>query len=313
MRVCVTGASGFIGSAVISALLRENLDVSGVVRACSSVQNFGFDCHEVPDVNATTRWGEVLRGVSCVVHCAAISTSERRANSKKLHAIRSVNVDGTMNLAVQAASAGVQRFILLSSIKVHGEMTHLRSPFKNDDALRPSTVYSMSKLEAEMGLRKISNKTGMEFVIIRPPLVYGPNAKGNFAMLAKLVEYGIPLPLLSAKNQRSMISIDNLVDLVSRCVRHPNAANKIFLAADDQDLSTADLIQFIAQAMGKPSRLFSCPPDFLTSVAKFFGRKDIADRLLGTLQVDIQKTKTQLGWKPPFSVEECLSRCFPKL
>jgi len=313
MRVCVTGASGFIGSALISAFVNENLDVRGVFRSCPSTQNFGFECHEVLDINAATKWDEVLKGVDTVVHCAAISTSQFEPNSLQFQTIRSVNVEGTMNLALQAASAGVQRFVFLSSIKVHGEMTEINTPFKYDDALCPDSVYAVSKRCAEMGVREICNKTGMEFVIIRPPLVYGPNVGGNFARLAKLVEYGIPLPLLSVKNQRSMISIYNLVDLVSRCIRHPKAADQVFLAADDQDLSTADLIRFIAQAMGKPAKLFSCPPDFLFRTASFFGKKEIADRLLGSLQVDICKTKTQIGWKPPFSVMEGLRSCVQKL
>jgi nucleoside-diphosphate-sugar epimerase len=313
MRICVTGASGFIVSALISTFLRENLDVSGVFRSCPSNQNFGFECHEVLDINAITKWDKVLRGVNTVVHCAAISTSKLKTNSSELQTIRSVNVEGTVNLAFQAASAGVQRFIFLSSIKVHGETTKIDTPFKNDDALRPHSIYAVSKLDAEIGLQEICDKTGMEFVIIRPPLVYGPNVGGNFAMLAKFVKYGIPLPLLSVKNQRSMIGIDNLVDLVSRCIKHPKASNQVLLAADDQDLSTADLIRFMAQAMDKPTKLFSCPPDFLVNTAKIFGRKEIAERLLGSLQVDICKTKTQLEWKPPFSVEEGLSRYIQKL
>ncbi|MDA7719770.1 NAD-dependent epimerase/dehydratase family protein [Alphaproteobacteria bacterium] len=315
MKVLVTGNSGFVGFAIARALEAFHVDLILPVRSrVDSISNLrcGSQFRVIGDINETTNWSSCLEGVDAVVHCAGVSGAGQRANPEKLWALQSVNVDGTLRLARQAAAAGVRRFIFLSSIKVNGESTRPNIPFRPEDAAMPSDAYGMSKFEAEKGLTKICCESGMDFVIIRPPMVYGPNVKGNFAMLMKLVEYGVPLPLSNIRNQRSYIAIDNLVSLVIASISHPKAANQIFLASDDYDLSTVELLQALSKAMGKSCRLFSCPPQVLAATAKCFGKTGLAEKILGSLQVDILRTKHLLGWRPIVSLEEGLSRCFPK-
>lgn len=316
MTVLVTGSSGFIGNSIAKALLALHLDV--VLPQRARVGGVGLQepvgkAEIVGEINAFTDWEKLVKGVETIVHCAAISEVGENSNSQHLQALWSVNVDGTLNLARQAASLGVKRFVFLSSIKVNGESTRLGMPFTHDGKLLPKDAYGLSKLEAERGLQNISRISGMEFVIIRPPMVYGPAVKGNFEILMKLVQSGIPLPLSSIRNKRSFIGIDNLVDLVISCISHPKAANQIFLTSDDNDLSTAALLRGIAQAMEQPSRLFPCPPIFLLAAAKSIGKTALAEKLLGSLQINISETKRLLGWRPPFTVGDSLSRCFPKL
>ena len=223
---------------------------------------------------------------------------------------RNVNVDGTCALARQAAEAGVRRFIFISSIKVNGESTSLGLPYRAEDTPAPLDFYGISKFEAEQCLSKVAAETGMEVVIIRPPLVYGPRVKGNFAGMIKLVEKRIPLPLGAIHNKRSIVGIDNLVDLIIRCIDHPAAANQVFLAGDGEDLSTTELLRAVGKAMGKPARLIPVPAGLLQFGATLLGKKAMAQRLLGSLQVDISKTCELLDWKPPYTVEEGLRRCF---
>ena len=223
---------------------------------------------------------------------------------------RKVNVEGTLNLARQAAEAGVKRFVFISSIKVNGEGTEFGKPYTADDAPAPVDPYGISKLEAEQGLLGLASETGMEITIIRPVLVYGPGVKGNFASMINLVEKGIPLPLGAIHNQRSLVGIDNLVDLIIRCIDHPAAANQVFLAADGEDLSTTELLRIVAKAIERPSRLIPVPAPVLQFGATLLGRKAMAQRLLGSLQVDILKTRELLDWTPPVSVDEGLKRCF---
>ncbi|AEY02316.1 NAD-dependent epimerase/dehydratase [Oceanimonas sp. GK1] len=223
---------------------------------------------------------------------------------------RKVNVEGTLNLARQAAVAGLKRFIFISSIKVNGEQTLLGKPFTADDAAAPEDAYGMSKWEAEQGLRQLAAETGMEVVIIRPPLVYGPGVKGNFASMIKLVEKGLPLPLGAIHNRRSLVALDNLVDLIITCIDHPGAANQVFLAGDGEDVSTTELLRGVANAAGKPCRLLPVPAGLLQLGATALGKKAVAQRLLGSLQVDISKARNLLGWTPPLSVEQGLKRCF---
>lgn len=312
MRVCVTGTTGFIGSALFSALSKENITSFGVVRSLAKIPSRPSGFFEVGDINSDTNWLSLLKGVDCVVHCAAMPAIGINSRPEKFKALRSVNVDGTMNLALQAASSGVRRFVFLSSIKVNGDSTGQGMPYTHDDTPIPADAYGISKLEAENGLQNIARTSGMEFAILRPPLVYGPGVGGNLKMLMKLVDYGVPLPLSNIRNQRSFIGIDNLVDLIITCIKHPQAANKILLASDDQDLSTTELLHYIAQAMGKSARLYPCPEQFFTSAAKCVGKSSLAEKLLGSLQVDISETKRLLTWVPPVSVHEGLSRCFPK-
>tara|TARA_Y100000758_G_scaffold276990_1_gene222126 strand:- start:2396 stop:3109 length:714 start_codon:yes stop_codon:yes gene_type:complete len=221
---------------------------------------------------------------------------------------RRVNVDGTLNLARQAAAAGVKRFVFISSIGVNGNVnTH---PFTADDLPNPAEHYALSKWEAEQGLWQMQQETGMEVVIIRPPLVYGPGAPGNFGSLVRWVERGVPLPLGAVHNSRALVGIDNLVDLIVRCIDHPSAANQVFLAGDGEDLSTTGLLRGVAKAMGKRGILLPVPAGLLLFGATLLGRKAMAQRLLGSLQVDISKTCELLDWQPPYTVEEGLRRCF---
>jgi nucleoside-diphosphate-sugar epimerase len=221
---------------------------------------------------------------------------------------RRVNTDGTLNLARQAAAAGVRRFVFLSTIKVNGEATHYGCPFTPSDLPAPQDPYGISKHEAEVGLRAIAHETGMEVVIIRPTLVYGKGARGNFKSLIKLVARGLPLPLGSIHNLRSFVGIDNLVDFITTCLEHPAAANEAFMVSDGEDLSTQDLIRRMARAMDRPARLFSIPPGLLAITAALLGKSDLVRRLCGSLQVDISKSHDLLGWKPRVSVDEGLRR-----
>ena len=222
---------------------------------------------------------------------------------------RKSNVEGTLNLARQAASAGLRRFIFISSIKVNGESTSAGRYFCPFDAPAPEDPYGISKMEAERGLMQLASETGMEVVIIRPPLVYGPGVKGNFASLIKLMGKGLPLPLGAINNKRSLVGIDNLVDLIIRCIDHPAAANQVFLAGDGEDLSTTELLRGLAEAMGRAARLIPVPAALLSLGATLLGKRAVAQRLLGSLQVDISKTRQLLGWEPPVSVKEGLRRC----
>lgn len=310
VRILITGASGFVGGAILNTAKAHRLDVRATYRNSTAI--IGGNVVNGLDVNADSDWAAALRGIDVVIHCAAISEVGKSPNLQQLQALRSVNVDGALNLARQAGSAGVKRFVFLSSIKVNGDLTSPHKSFTPDDIPFPTDAYGFSKLDAEKGLREVSREFGMEFVIIRPPMVYGPNVKGNFRLLMKLVEYGFPLPLSNIRNQRSFIGIDNLVDLVITCIRHPKAANQIFLASDDHDLSTTELLCGIAQAIEKPLRLFSCPPRVLATAAKCVGKTSLEKRILGSLQVDVSRTKHLLGWWPPVDVKEGLSRCFPK-
>jgi nucleoside-diphosphate-sugar epimerase len=213
-----------------------------------------------------------------------------------------------LNLARQAAAAGVRRFLFVSSIKVNGEATQLGRPFTADDAPAPLDAYGISKMEAEQGLREITRQTSMEIIIIRPPLVYGPGVKANFATMMRWVKCGVPLPLGAIHNQRSLVALDNLVDLLVTCITHPAAANQTFLVSDGEDVSTTELLRRIAQALGRPAHLFSVPVSWLELVAAGVGKPDVAQRLCGSLQVDIEKTRRLLGWTPPLNLDQGLKK-----
>jgi nucleoside-diphosphate-sugar epimerase len=265
---------------------------------------------EVQGLDANTNWLATLTNQQVVIHAAARAHIMKDEVSDPLTEYRCVNVDGTLNLARQAAAMGVKRFIFISSIKVNGELTHPGKAFTEEDLAAPEDAYGISKWEAEQGLWQIQRETGMEVVIIRPPLVFGPGVKGNFASMIRLVEKGLPLPLGAIDNQRSLVALDNLVDLIITCIDHPAAANQVFLAGDGEDLSTTELLRGVARAMGKPARLIPVPPSLLMLGATVLGKKAVAQRLLGSLQVDISKARRLLGWQPPVSVEEGLRRCF---
>jgi len=221
---------------------------------------------------------------------------------------RKVNVDGTLNLARQAAAAGVRRFIFISSIKVNGEGSALGAPYLADAKPAPADPYGISKMEAEQGLRALAAETGMEVVIIRPVLVYGPGVKANFRSMMSWLNKGVPLPLGAIHNQRSLVALDNLVDLIVTCIDHPAAANQTFLVSDGEDLSTTELLRRMGAALGKPARLLPVPAFMLQAGAALLGKRDMAQRLCGSLQVDISKTRELLNWTPPVSVDQALAK-----
>lgn len=310
MRVLVTGGAGFVGRALANRLG----SVAGVTVRCS-VRGPGrgklpsdLDTVEA-DLSPETDWSKALTGVDVVVHTAGrVPIMNERAECA-LILFRQVNVAGTVNLARQAAASGIRRFIFLSSIKVNGEETKSGCPFTPDDIAAPEDAYGVSKAEAEIGLRQLSSETGMEVVIIRPTLVYGVGVKGNFANLVRWLDRGFPLPLGAVQsNRRSFVGLDNLLDLIYVCLDHPRAANQTFLVCDGEDLSTADLLIRIGEALDRPARLFTVPVSLLDLVARFLGRRVIARRLLGSLSVDMNKTCALLDWAPPIAVDEGLRR-----
>ena len=288
-------------------LNNNNMAISVALRSAAS-----STCAEfvVGDLADETNWEKALCQQEVVIHAAARAHIMKDGLSDPLGEYRRVNVDGTLNLAKQAVVFGVKRFIFISSIKVNGEATRTGNFFAASDAPAPEDAYGLSKLEAERGLIQLATETDMEVVIIRPPLIYGPGVKGNFASMVKLVEKGVPLPLGAIHNKRSLVGIDNLVDLIIRCIDHPAAANQVFLAGDGEDLSTTELLRGVGRAMGKPARLIPVPAGLLQLGATVLGKKAMAQRLLGSLQVDISKTCELLDWKPPYTVEEGLRRCF---
>jgi nucleoside-diphosphate-sugar epimerase len=308
-KLLITGATGFIGQSLVKRLrLDRRHHLSLAVRKKFSDEFADTEVHEIGSISSLTCWAEALYAVDTVIHCAA--RAHVVSDQSALTTYREVNVDGTMSLATQAAQHGVRRFIFISSIKVNGEITRLGQPFRADSQPAPASPYGISKLEAEQGLLRLAAESDMEVVIIRSPLVYGPGVKGNFASLIQLVEKGIPLPLGAIHNKRSLIGIDNLIDIVIHCLYQPAAANQVLLASDGQDLSTSDLLRALGNAMGKPARIIPVPAGMLQFGAALLGKKAMAQRLLGSLQVDISKTYELLGWTPPYTVEQGLRHCF---
>ena len=306
-RLLVTGATGFVGKAVCEQAVRHGLAVKGALRIHGEVPGC-IESFVVGDINNATDWGSALVDVNAVVHLAARVHVMHDNAADPLAAFRAVNVEATLNLARQAAAAMVKRFVFISSVKVNGEATLSGQPFTVDDVPAPLDAYGVSKMEAEQGLRQIAAETGMEVVIIRPPLVYGPGVKANFAALMRAVQRGWPLPLGAVHNQRSLVALDNLVDFIVTCITHPQAANQTFLVSDGQDLSTTELVRGMAHAAGVPARLLPVPVWALQAGATLLGKRDAVQRLCGNLQVDISKARTLLGWVPPVSVDEGLRR-----
>jgi nucleoside-diphosphate-sugar epimerase len=298
--ILLTGATGFIGSSVIRNLILSEYTIKEIGRRRSSFCHHFFQA----ELSQQTDYSIALKGVKAVIHIAA----KAHTVDTSLAEFRLINTARTLELAAAAASCGVKRFIFLSSIGVHGVSNS--SPFNVQDNPAPVEDYAVSKLEAEIGLKQIATETDMEVVIIRPPLVYGANAPGNFGKLVNLVQKNLPLPLGAVHNKRSLVALDNLVDLIVTCVDHPKAANQTFLVSDDQDVSTTELLEMMTCAAGKKPRLISLPVSWLKFAAKLIGKQAIIDRLCGNLQVDISHTKQTLGWTPPISVEEGIRRCF---
>lgn len=306
MRCLITGATGLIGRRLCHSLLKEGVDYCAAVR--ENQAEFNNNQVIVLSMNSATDWQLAVRAVDSVIHLAGRVHIMHDTAQDPLAEFRKINVDGTLNLARQAAAAGVKRFVFISSVKVNGEFTQPGLAFTEADTPNPQDPYAISKQEAEAGLRQIAANTGIEVVIIRPPLVYGPGVKANFAALMRAVQRGWPLPLGAIFNQRSLVALDNLVDFITTCTTHPKAANQTFLISDGKDLSTTELIRSMANAADVPARLLAVPVWALQVGANLLQKGDTVQRLCGNLQVDISKARHLLGWVPGVSVEEGLRR-----
>lgn len=306
--VLVTGTSGMVGQAVVRHIADHKPEWNVIATVRSSVPIFPPNVKVLAGMDLQRRqdWSQALAPVTAVVHCAARVHVMRESLQDAEAAYQSINVQGTLNLARQAAEAGVKRFVFLSSIKVNGEKTQSGRPFRSTDVPRPQDAYGRSKADAERELLALGKSTGMDIVIIRPPLVYGPDVKANFAQMVKLVKKGWPLPLLSINNRRSLVALPNLVDLITSCVMHRPALNQIFLVSDNHDVSTPELFRLTALAMRKKPWLIGFPPSLLRLGAAFVGKSAIADRLCDSLQVEIGETREVLGWSPIVTMEDAL-------
>lgn len=304
MRVLVTGANGFVGSALCPHLASLGHEVVPTVRHPSGVSNERI-------VGDEASWKAALEGCDSVVHLAARAHVMRDLEADPLKAFRANNVDPTLELATRAVAAGVRRFVFMSTVKVNGEETASGCSFKADDPTDPKDPYAISKWEAEQGLLEIAQRAGLEVVIIRPPLVYGPGVKGNFASLIKWVKNGVPLPLGAVHNRRSMIALDNLMNFTALCAdidASPNAKGQVFLVSDGEDVSTAELLRSVAKAYRCSSRLFSVPVGLMWFAARWVGKSSLADRLIGSLVIDDSKARQMVGWHPPVSMYEQLQK-----
>jgi UDP-glucose 4-epimerase len=304
--ILLTGATGFVGNALLNELVMRDQRVRVATRYKMDKLPPGVDQCLVEDLSVNTDWSASLVGIDSIVHMAARVHQMEENPQDSLHKYRQTNVEGSLTLARQAAASGVRRFIFMSSIKVNGESTLPGKPFLVEDPPRPVDPYGVTKLEAEQGLAAISSETGMEVVVIRPPLVYGRGAKGNFQTLGNWVKRGIPLPLGFINNKRSFVAIDNLVDFIITCIHHPKAGNETFLVGDGKDISTTELLRKMKQATHKSTCLVPVPSGLIVLLATLLGKRAVAQRLCGFLQVDISKARALLGWSPPVSIEQGL-------
>jgi len=304
----VTGATGFVGRALVPALIKAGHEVSAVVRQIPAPPLAGdITVHKIADIGSEVDWTEILRGVEAIVHLAgrAHVMTERAADPQA--EFNRINAAGTERLAQAAADEGVKRFVYMSTVKVMGEQTPA-APFSETDTPAPEDAYGASKLAGEQALLRIAGETRLEPVILRPPLVYGPFAKGNVLSLLKLCRLAPPLPLGGIKNQRSMIFVGNLADAVITCLENPSAAGEIYFVRDGEDLSSSDLIRRVGEALNRPVRLFSFPPVLLRLAGRITGKSLAVDRLLASLQINDDKIRTQLAWTPPFNVVQGLDK-----
>ena len=306
MNILITGATGFVGRALGAQLAREpSIELTAAGRTQPLLDTAKYV--EIPDIGPETNWQAAVTGTDVVIHMAARVHMMRDTDPFPEQAFRRVNVDGTLNLARQAARAGVRRFVFVSSIKVNGENTATGRPFRAEDPPDPKDLYGVSKLEAENGLRALGT-TGMEIVIVRPPLTYGPSVGANFLAMMRWLNRGIPLPFGRLDNLRSLIAVDNLADLLVTCARHPHAAGRTLLASDGEDLSTTELLIRLGRALGHPARLIGVPPEALRLGATLLGRQGLYARLCGSLQIDSSATERLLSWRPIVTVDEGLRR-----
>lgn len=301
-QVLVTGAGGFVGQTLCEALRHSGYAVRRAVRALG-YEDQGTQTVAVGSMTAETEWLSALGGVDAVVHLAARTHVTGEATDGVLAKYRQVNVEATERLARMAAASGVKRLVFVSSIKVNGERTS-DHPFTENDAPLPEDAYGISKWEAEQALGRIANQTGLGIVVLRSPLVYGPGVKGNFLRLMALVVRGYPLPLASVHNRRGLIYVGNLVNAIIACLEQPAAAGKTYLVSDGEDLSTPDLIRAIASALGMRARLFPCPATLLMIGAALLGKSREVDRLVGSLQVDSSRIRSELAWQPRITLAQ---------
>jgi len=312
MKVLVTGATGFVGSELIRQLLAKALDVVGCVRSADSLLPSTVEQSVVDDLTKSDiNWSLMLSSVDVVIHTAARAHIMNDEVLDPLSEYRKVNCNVTLRLARAAAESGVKRFVFVSSVKVNGEMSALSRPFSPDDSFIPVDPYGLSKYEAEQGLLRIAEETAMEVVIIRPPLVYGPGVRANFASMIEWVQKATPLPFGAIHNRRSLVALDNLVNFIVLCAdrdKSPKAANEVFLISDNDDVSTTQLLRKVASAFGKRSWLIPIPVSWMTFAAKLLGKEDVAVRLFSSLQVDSSKVRDLLGWKPVITMDEQLKK-----
>jgi nucleoside-diphosphate-sugar epimerase len=307
----VTGAGGFVGGALLRRLRADAIACRGVRRARDGEPAdpggpLADGCVAGPALGADADWSAVLAGCGTVVHAAARVHVMRESSGDPLAEFRRVNVQGSIALARQAAAAGVRRLVFVSSVKVHGESTRRGHPWRACDPPAPADPYGVSKAEAEDGLRAVARETGLDLVVVRPPLVYGPGVGGNFLSMMRWLQRGVPMPFGAIDNRRSMVALDTLVDLLAICLDHPQAAGRSFLVSDDEDLSTAGLLRRLGAALGRPARLLPVPVGVLRGVAAAIGREAMIARLAGDLQVDVAPTRLTLGWAPALTVDEGL-------
>ena len=300
LKIMVTGASGFVGTSLCNRLSSLGIKFSGTVRKKTRPEQF-----EIGELSAQTDWSEALTDCDVIIHLAARVHVMKDTSHDPLAAFRAVNVDATLNLAKQALRCGVKRFVYVSSVKVNGEETISKS-FTAFDVPAPIDPYGQSKLEAEIELRALLYQSGLELVIIRPPLVYGPGVRANFFKLMQLVKMSVPLPLGAIHNKRSMVALDNLLDLLITCAHHPAAAGQIFMVSDDHDVSISELLRLLSSGMDQRSLLLPVPAWMIAGVATLMGKSASANRLLGSLQVDIAHTKSTLDWQPVVSMPDAL-------
>lgn len=307
-RVLLTGATGFVGGALLESLVSQGVQVVAPTRRPLEPPRSGLETPRICDIDRRTDWRAALAGVDAVIHCASRVHVMHETSADAAAAFRRTNVEGSLALADQAKSLGVRRFVFVSSIKVNGEKTEVGQVFRSSDRPAPTDPYAISKFETEVELGRLFSGSGTELVIVRPPMVYGPGVKGNLQALVHLVRRGIPLPLAAIRNRRSLISLDNLVSVIERCAAHPNAAGATFLVSDGDDVSTPDLVKWIGDGLGIPAHLLYCPESLLVLGARVLRKSEQLRRLTGNLQIDSSPVRAALDWRPSSTPREGIIR-----